>query len=72
MLCRAAFETHLVTQQSKWETFEAISAKWCAEGCEVGALFVEWYVPIPLLCINNDEEFSSVELAYHLINVFEL
>ena len=54
--------------KAKWETFEAISAKWCAEGCKVGALFVEWYVPVPLLCVNNGEEFSSLELAYHLIN----
>lgn len=43
-------------------------AEWRAEGSEVGALFIEWYVPVPLPCVDNGEKLSAIELGHHLIN----
>ena len=62
MLFRAVFETRLGKQQgqNEWETFKVISTEWCPESCEVGALFVEWYVQVPLLCVESGKELSAI------------
>ena len=40
------------------------------QACEV-ALFVEWYAPVPLFCVDNGEEVSAIATVTTSSTVFE-